>query len=398
MKLKQNYRKSGYALFLPRWYPNPLDEQLGVFVRKHARAVSAFMDVVVVYPCPIPGGAHLKVHSAGYDHVTETMVYYRPIRNPAFSWLNGFRYLRALYLALRHTFRNHGKPAIIHAHVLLRPVLAAWILSRYLRIPFVITEHWTGFVYGGFRRRPLYYRLLSRRACSRAKAITVVSQGLKQAMIRAGIRNPQFLVIPNVVERTSFPLPIHAKRDVPLVLTVADMNDASKNISGAIRAIARLYEKYPGLEYHVIGGGKDEEILRELAASFDREGKWIFFHGRRDNDYVMQFMLQASFLLTNSRVETFSVASAEALALGKPVVATRSGGPEDFIGPENGILIDPDRPDQLDAALEKMLLTYRHYDPEKVTAGIMERFGQEAVTASFRDLYLKLLKQEQTHV
>jgi len=398
LKKKAYHRPSGYALFLPRWYPNPQDEQLGVFVRKHALAVSGFIDVVVVFPCPLSGEAFQKMNTVRHDHLTETMVFYRAFRSVPFSILNGLRYMRALYLGLRHTFRIHGKPAVIHAHVLLRPVLAAWMLSRLYRIPFLITEHWTGFVHGGFRERPLLYRLISRWAYSRADALTVVSEGLKQSMIRAGFRNPRFLIVPNVVEKKAFSLPEASQGDVPLVLTVADMNDANKNISGAIMAMARLHEKHPGLEYHVIGGGKDEIKLRKLAATFDQDGRWIIFHGRKDNDYVLHFLQRAAFLLTNSRVETFSVVTAEALALGKPVVATRCGGPEDFVGPDNGILIDPDRPEQLDDALERMLLTFRHYDPARVSACIPEKFGLEAVAAAFRDLYQKITRQQHSHV
>lgn len=52
---------------------------------------------------------------------------------------------------------------------------------------------------------------------------------------------------------------------------------------------------------------------------------------------VAGFFCECDFFVLNSNFETFSVVTAEALAYGKPVIATRCGGPEEFVNKIMGI-------------------------------------------------------------
>ncbi|MCX6272055.1 MAG: glycosyltransferase, partial [Bacteroidetes bacterium] len=165
----------------------------------------------------------------------------------------------------------------------------------------------------------------------------------------------------------------------------------NKNIIAGIEAIGQLRKKYEKVEYHIIGGGEDEALIRQKAGELDPGGEWIFFYGRRENTFVLDFMRTIDFILTNSRIETFSVATAEALAMGKPVVATRSGGPEFFVNEHNGILINPGDQKELSAALEKMTLTFNTYDPKAISAEVLEKYGGKSVGLEFYNLYKEIL-------
>ena len=55
-----------------------------------------------------------------------------------------------------------------------------------------------------------------------------------------------------------------------------------------------------------------------------------------------------------SRYETFGVVYIEAMACGKPVIAAASGGPDDFVTDENGILILNNNVESLQCALERV--------------------------------------------
>ena len=85
------------------------------------------------------------------------------------------------------------------------------------------------------------------------------------------------------------------------------------------------------------------------------------------------------------------MAAAEALACGKPVIATRCGGPEEFINEERGKLIEVNTPEQLKSALLWMYDHHREFDPEKLKRFINENFSKEVVGKKFLQLYEEVL-------
>ena len=97
------------------------------------------------------------------------------------------------------------------------------------------------------------------------------------------------------------------------------------------------------------------------------------------------------FVLPSAR-ETFGVAYIEAMSAGLPVIATKCGGPEEFVTKENGLLISTDNEQELTAAMEKMYHTSKEYDVNKMRAYIQEHFSMEAVADKVCSVYKKVLK------
>jgi len=96
-------------------------------------------------------------------------------------------------------------------------------------------------------------------------------------------------------------------------------------------------------------------------------------------------MRRSAMLVVPSRRETFSLVTAEALASGTPVVATRCGGPEDIITEETGQLTDVDDAAALAIAIESML--NRSYDRAALRRYAVDRFGSAAAAERLGRLY-----------
>jgi len=86
-----------------------------------------------------------------------------------------------------------------------------------------------------------------------------------------------------------------------------------------------------------------------------------------------------------SRRETFSLVTAEALASGTPVVATRCGGPEEILTEETGQLTDVDDAAALAIAIESAL--NRSYDRTALRRYAVDRFGNGAAAERLGRLY-----------
>ena len=77
--------------------------------------------------------------------------------------------------------------------------------------------------------------------------------------------------------------------------------------------------------------------------------------GRVPHEQVADWIAACDVLCQPSLVEPFGQALLEAMASERPVVATRVGGPPEFVTPESGVLVDPESVDSIAAGLQKAL-------------------------------------------
>lgn len=384
-------------LFLTKWYPNKFDPQLGVFVKKHAKAVSGLCNVNVLYVCADEETTiTYKTIISNPEGFTEIIVYYKKDNSFLKSIINPFRYIKANRIGIREVQKILGVIDLIHVNVLNRPGLIALLINKLKGIPFIITEHWTGYVSGKYEKSGVLKKWFSKLIINNASAVTTVSESLKKKMQELGLHS-NYTIVPNIIESIDLAASSTNSANEPAsakikILTVADLLDSHKNISGVIKAIAAISKQNSTIEYHVIGDGPDKQMLSSLADSLQGATKFIFFHGRQTNEYVYDFLKQVDFVVINSNFETFSVVAAEALASGKPVISTICGGPEDFITSDFGILIEPGNQLKLEKAIIKMISTFKKYDAQKLNEYISQKYNYQTIGKQFYNIYKPLIK------
>ncbi|MES2396891.1 MAG: glycosyltransferase [Bacteroidota bacterium] len=383
-------------LFLTKWYPNKFDPQLGVFVKKHAKAVSDLCNVNVLYVCADEyATTTYETILSDPEGFTEIIVYYKKDNSILKSIINPFRYIKANRIGIREVQKTLGVIDLIHVNVLNRPGLIALLINKLKGIPFIITEHWTGYVSGKYEKSSVLKKWFTKLIINNASAVTTVSESLKKKMQELGL-HANYVIVSNIIENIDVPVPSinstneHTPAKIK-ILTVADLVDFHKNISGIIKAIASISKQNSTIEYHVIGDGPDKQMLSSLADSLQGATKFIFFHGRQANEYVYDFLKQVDFVIINSNFETFSVVAAEALVNGKPVISTICGGPEEFITPDFGILIEPGKELQLEEAIIKMISTFKNYDAQKLNQYISQKYNYQTIGKQFYNIYKPLI-------
>ncbi len=378
-------RQPLHILFLPRWYPDRFDRQNGVFIRKHAEAVALRHRVSLVYAYGDPELTELKIEVRDEASFREICVGFPKGDNRV---LNAPRYAKAIERGLEELIPEWGKPDLIHAHVLLRTALMAERLSKRWKAPWLLTEHWTGYLSGVYKGLPYPKRALFKRALKQAAHITVVGPSIRDA-IATICGHDRLSIVANVVEAVEVESP---KSDVIEILNVSDLRNEVKNVSGLIRAFDEVAQGRSDLRLRIIGGGADEQKLHQLASSLESRDK-IIFEGMLINDRVLEYMNRCSFYITNSNVETFSVATAEAMLAGKPVICTRSGGPEHFVTPECGLVIEKGNHKLLVQAMKQMIDSLDQYDSEQIKSVVSDSFSREAIGNAFDQVYQKVLNR-----
>jgi len=123
----------------------------------------------------------------------------------------------------------------------------------------------------------------------------------------------------------------------------------------AFLGIQQLVEEGIGVEYRIIGGGKEEEYLRFLIQRLGLENS-VKLLGPLSPDKVGLELADADIYLSSSLSEGISNAVLEAMAIGLPLISTNVGGmPEVIEDGITGLLVEPYAPEQIADAIKRYI-------------------------------------------
>jgi len=313
----------------------------------------------------------------------EGFYYYPPsLKRDWFGWVRGG------IVAYEAYCREHGKPDVLHAHNLYPGGLLAHHLSRKLGIPFVVTEHSSW--YGREMLPPaLMPRLL--RAALASRSMLVVSPALGEALAhKVGIPAAKLEAVPNVLDDLMVVSPsrrLPRSGDEIVFLSIGDLAPV-KNQALLIAAFASAFGSDPRYRLRICGSG---ELLSELSALVATLGiqAQVSFPGRLSREDVLFELDNCDAFVLSSDAETFGVVLIEALSRGRPVVATRAGGPDSIVEPEDGLLVPTGDHQAMAKALTEIARTLPRYDSAVLRQRAIARFGGDAIAQRLISIYEK---------
>ncbi|WP_158666503.1 C25 family cysteine peptidase [Salinibacter altiplanensis] len=276
-----------HVLVVPSWYPTTEVPLNGIYFAEQARCLQADgMTVGVVYPeqqslrRATVGALRRKHFQTAWttDHGVPTLRRY--------GWNVWWRVPPGLRCRVRNAVRlarryvdRRGVPDVIHAQSARWAGAAAARMSNALGVPYVLTEHFSGFQRGGVWpwRRPLVDRGLRR-----ASGLAAVSVALKEALAtRKGIASGDVAIHPNPVRASFFTRPPDGRPSRPpfRFVTIARLN-SRKNIGGLIAALAQAFEGSNDVVLTVVGDGPQRAALEAQARRLNVADR-VDFRGRQ---------------------------------------------------------------------------------------------------------------------
>lgn len=377
-----------HIIFLARWYPHRYDPMFGLFVQRHAEAAALFNDITVIYCQQTTDDGQqtsskekFEIVRTNENNVDTIRVYYKKPKNKIQSLL---RFYRANMMALKLC----KKPDLIHVHVLTRLGVIAWIQKILHKTPYIITEHWSRYLPGndfsGFLRKTAC-KLVVRNA----KTVTTVTENLATAMNNHGLKNDNYVVLPNVVNLDMFHINqkcTDAINHVPTIIHISCFEDKSKNISGLLESLKIIDDKGIDFQCKLIGEGMDLNLMKEKAKNLQLINK-VSFTGLLQGQALANELSSGDFLVLSSNYENMPVVILEALASGLPVVSTNVGGIKEMIDDTKGILVEPRNKEALAEAMIKMIETHKNYDANYLRNSVIEKYGYESVGMFLSRLY-----------
>jgi glycosyltransferase involved in cell wall biosynthesis len=227
-----------------------------------------------------------------------------------------------------------------------------------------------------------------------------VSESLRQYFVRRGHLDEQARVIPNGVELASSRTPaasnlretLHLAPTTPLLGAIGNVR-ASKGYHVLLQAFATVRATIPEARLVIAGQyhGSLGDHLLELRARLGLDDA-VTFLGFRDD--VREILEAIDVFVLSSLDEGFSLATVQAMASAVPVVATRSGGPEEIIGDSKAaVLVEPGDATSLARAVIE-LLTDREQARALGAAArrrVEGRYSLERMLDAYEELYREAL-------
>jgi glycosyltransferase involved in cell wall biosynthesis len=244
-------------------------------------------------------------------------------------------------------------------------------------------------------------RFFERRTVQCADGVRAASAFASRLTLQAlNIPDKQMVVIPNPVD-TSFFSPNPSGVDTHEILFVGKLCEL-KGLSVLGRAIGEVFERVPKARLVMVGhdtaedGKSTKERFLSLVAEKHRSR--IEFIERLSRAEVAARIRQAGVLVLPSYAETFPLVVLEAMACGRPVVASNRGGiPEAVEDDRTGLLADPSRPESFTKALLELLQQSSKADAmgQEARRVAETRFSPDAIFSQLREFYEDLLKKSQ---
>jgi glycosyltransferase involved in cell wall biosynthesis len=372
-------------LWLTSWYPNLTDPFNGDFIKREAEAVSVSL---------LTGTNYSDVHNK-HEALEEYVIYYSSAGDR--SVLSRFRSLKVYFKRhlefIKRLRKDNELPDLVHVQVALKAGLIALYLKWRHGIPYILTEHWSGYYpvsKDSLYKKSFLTRFATRLIIQRASRFLPVSEDLGKEISKHWTP-VSFQKIPNVVNTELFYPSHNAEATVFRFIHISSLQ-YPKNPEGIIRAFIALLKQHIPAELELVG--PVSLALSEFIKASGLQPDQLHCTGEISYDQVAVELRKSSSLVMFSYYENMPCAILEALCTGLPVIATKVGGIPEIIRKENGILINVGKETELVNAMKEMIRNQHMYDRGQISRDAREQFSYEVIGKKIVDTYRSVLENK----
>jgi glycosyltransferase involved in cell wall biosynthesis len=263
-------------------------------------------------------------------------------------------------------------------------------LARRATVPLVIKLHAPFFVINGYNKQSLpldtvILNWLEKQAILKADLLTSPSASLAEIVARQyHIPLERIHILPNPIDENVFTPAVqsHAESETGLTVLYVGRLNTIKGIYTLVRAIPNVARACPDVTFLFVGpdmpiglsgGSHQQELIKHLAQQPVQAR--VHFLPTQTREQLVSLYQASAVCVVPSLYDNFPYACLEAMACGKPVVASAVGGLAEIItSGQNGLLVPPDDPE----ALAEQLIGLLHDRPQRQHLGQNARAYVEA--------------------
>lgn len=383
-------------LVIPSWYPTKENPSIGSFFKEQAELMSENFEVRVLI-----GNANLigrkKYLTSLSAHKNQSKC--NQISKAAFFSEYSINYNDIVFLKTHKRLKRIAKaynavlkefkkeawvPDIIHAQSVINAGFIANYLGDKYKVPVLLTIH-TPIL--ATRKTNDFLRILNS-----TRYISTVSE-YAQRMILINFPSKKVFVHGNLVDESKF-TEVQSSEKNKLNIGFIGNPFHGKDPTTLIEAISKI--KIPLEVNFLMPSLQGDFSVDEIKEVCKRKGilKLFKFNDEIVRNDITEFYQNQNLIISTSISETFGLVIAEALMCGVPVIATDNGGVRDIIEDgKNGIIVNLKDSNAIAEYILKIYNKEITFDPEKLRASIVSKFGREAFLAKMTSIYDEIIEQ-----
>ncbi|WP_339791350.1 glycosyltransferase [uncultured Imperialibacter sp.] len=393
---------------IPSWYPTEDEPHTGIFIKEQAIALATCNPLnkvgistwgshvqtlllekknIHLWGKKILNGLALKPGTT--DYADNCRKYF----TPSFTWSRSFlkgnisKIIDVNEAHFNRFAREFSKPDIIHAHTAYPGGYVAMKLGKKHGIPYVITEQMSPFPLKTFDIEGSLHPLILV-PYQRSQKNIAVSRALYQTMAAKGV--PNLTLINNLTDEEFFQPATPGKRIGQFHFAFIGRMEEQKGVKYLIEAAALLKES--GASFTLTMGGEGSELAdhKEKAKELGLTDhiNWL---GTLSREGVKAALQACDAFVLPSIHENHPLVLLEALAVGKPVIATRCGGSEEIVAPEVGMVVDKANTQQLFEAMGKFSQRSVFFEANEIRQYFLTHFSKQVITQQLEALYKEVI-------
>jgi len=380
-----------HILIIPSWYINNFNPLSGIFFKEQAEALvkqNHKIGLLTIHRNRINLILKEKKDFFFNKIYKEKGVYTHRVEYPStrIYILNKYIKLKIFQRIFLTYIDKNGMPDIVHLHSFMDGELAMWVKKNY-NIPYIVTEHFSGFARGTISKSNLHYAKRVFENASYNIAVSKEFQGLLESKYSV-----KFHYLPNIVNVDFFQntsMTNEQEKEFTFI-NIASLNK-NKNQEMLIRSFNSAFNANENIKLIIAGDGPEYTNLKKCIKELNLT-KQVTLYGSASRKEVRTLLQKSNAFVLSSNYETFGIVIIEAMACGLPVVATKCGGPESIVTDNKlGVLCEINEK-SMSKALKTVYENKDIYNAQYIRNYTVDNFSETAIVEKLNVIYKKVLK------
>lgn len=376
------------VLFVTRGFPTEKDVMDGNYEAVQAKALAAKGCIVSVIAIRPKSFRHIfQSRVISHRKVDGVDIYegiYVDFTMRVIRRVNKYLRKEAYKLAFNRVVHDKDMPDVVHAHLLYIASFSFFLKEDY-SLPFVITEHWSRV----FGYNVTNWIINQAKIYHKADKVICVSQSLADSLKKNF--KVESIVINNMLNNIFFKSDKCERHDgiFRFIACGAFREDRLKGFDLLVDAFALSH--FPdNVHLDIVGDGEERAFIEDKIHKNNLLSK-VHLLGTKTPEEVSKLFDCSDCFVLSSRIETFSIVVVEAMAKGLPIIATKCGGPETYLRPEHGLLVDKEDIIALSDAMKYMSKHCKDYDTAAIRKYSYDHFSQNVIADQIIEVYKQVL-------